>query len=149
MSTALQHSPADVVAQLLMDLGGVSDPVGDPGQPWPCWVSSERSEPDDAVTVYDTVPQDDGRAMFDGETFHHYGFQVRVRSTTHKDGFAKADALHTLMDEGFYDRVVTVDGVQYRVHSISGTTLLSLGRNVPNDKRSLFTINAKASLKPV
>lgn len=146
MSTALLHSPADMIAQLLVDLGLGTSPTADPLGAWPVYVDQEPATPDNCITVYDTSPQSDGRSMIDGETFQHFGFQVRVRGITHKIGYAKAEAIRVMLNENSYDKTVHLDLSHYLIHCINGTTLLRLGKNTPSDKRSLYTINAKLCL---
>lgn len=145
MSTPMLHSPADILAQLIVDLGKGTDPTA--GGAWPVFVAGEPTAPDNAITVYDTTPQDDGRSMIDGEMLGHFGFQVRVRGTTHSVAYVKAEAVRVALEESVYDRTVHRDGSTYLVHCVAKTNFLSIGKDVPTSKRSLFTINGLVSLK--
>ena len=110
------------------------------------YVGSEPSSPDNCITVYDTAPKDDGRSMIDGETFHHYGLQVRVRAKDYRTGYRKAEEIHVTLDEEVRANVVHIDSVKYIVDAIGGTTLMTLGRDSATTKRSLFTVNALMAL---
>lgn len=150
----LAHSPAKILAQLLIDLGVASAPSYSPdghynGDPWPVFTSSEPDSPDACLTLKNTEGQDDGRAMIDGDPWYHYGFQLRIRAVDEPTGFAKADALRYSMAKNVYDRVVTIvdkdnpTGVSYAVHCITHIgQILGLGTDAPSTKRSLFTVNA-------
>lgn len=140
---ALQDSPAQIVRQLLIDLGGGSD-----GGTWPIYATSEPSDPDNVITVYDTIGQDDGRAQIDGSVFYHYGLQVRVRAIDHPTGWAKAIALRDLLAT-VYHNLTTVGSNKYEVWAISRLAQpLFIGKDVPRSKRTLFTINCMCVINP-
>jgi hypothetical protein len=70
-----------VIQQVLIELGLGTDPDTDPGEAWPVYSGSEpggQDAPDNCLTVYDTDPKPDGRSMLDGETWQHYGLQIRI-----------------------------------------------------------------------
>lgn len=148
MSTSLLHGSADIVRWLLVAKGFLTSPLASPLQPWPCYESKEPSSPDNCVTIYDTSGFNDGRAMVDGELFVHDGIQVRIRSIDKPTGAAKVNALYKQLSENIYQDQVTIDGTVYQVHCISKFgNVLFLGKDVPNTKRSLWTINAAVSLR--
>ena len=147
MPQTLTHSPADIVRRVLIDLGLGVDP---PSTPWPVFASGEPDTPDNCITVYDTAGLDHGRSMIDGELFGHNGVQVRVRSNSHATGWTKADAIQTGMAKSVYQETVTISGQAYLVHAIAKIgDVLTFGKETPTSKRSLFTINALASIKEV
>ena len=146
-SVALSHSPADILSRAMIAMGLASDPEPAPTGAWPAYVSSEPSSPDNCLTVYDTDRQSDGRAMVDGEEFHHYGVQIRVRSVDFRTGYVKADALHTVLTEGLYQEAITIDGHAYNIAAVCKTSVRSLGRDSTSTKRSLFTVNAILALE--
>ena len=159
MPIAFLHSPAQIIQQVLIDLAAGTDPTPWEDEEaaialgsvaaWPVFSVGEPSRPDNVITIYDTSPQSDGSSMVDGETWFHYGFQVMVRTTLHKNGFVKANYIHKALDEDVYNTVVTLTepDVQYLIQSISGTLPLVLGKETPSSKRDLFTINALATLR--
>lgn len=157
MSDPLHHSPADVIRSVLVTLGLTTEPALLPENdlPWPSFTNREPPTPDDCVTVFDTDGVDHGRVMFGGERQSHHGIQIRVRSTYHDSGFKKAREIALSLDS-LYDFSVTVPGTQqvggedYVVHSVNRVgEVLSLGREVPESKRSVFTVNAMLTLKMI
>jgi hypothetical protein len=139
MSLPLLHSPADLIRHALIALGLGSDPLL--GGQWPVYATNEPSMPDNCITVYDTAAQGDGRAMVDGESFEHRGIQVRVRGADHATGYVKTYAIRRSLDEDLYGMLLTLSGATYELYNIARSTILVLGKDTPNTKRSLFTIN--------
>ncbi len=161
MPIAFLHSPAQIIQQVLIDLVVGTDPTPwedeeaaialGAAAAWPVFSVGEPSRPDNVITLYDTSPQFDGSAMVSGETWFHYGFQVRVRAALHQTGFVKANNIHKALDENVLNRVVTLTlpTTQYVVQSISGSAPLVLGKETPSSKRDLFTINALATIRRI
>lgn len=144
----LANSPADVIGQMMIDmsLGTDSDDNGE----WPIFVNSEPSTPDNCITVYDTAGIDNGSDMILGRLMQYHGFQVRVRAKTHRAGWLKADEIRANLAESVYQRAVAVEDHDYLVQCIGGIgTVLILGREVGVSKRSLFTVNATATMNQV
>lgn len=154
MTSLINHSPADVVAQILIDMDFGSDPeVDDDGNssPWPVSVGDEPEYPDNAITVYDTQGRSDARLMPDGHVAEHYGFQVRVRAAKAADAFAKVAAIKVALAKTVYQRIVTLTdpAASYVVQAITGIgDAIDLGKNTPNDKRSVWTLNALVVVRP-
>jgi hypothetical protein len=146
VSAALAHSPADIVRRLLIRLGVGTDP--DDAQPWPVYASGEPSSPDSAITVYDTIGRQNGRIQTSGMQHEYHGVQVRVRAAAHTAGFAKARSIAVALDEDVYLTNVYIGAASYLVHSMMRTgDVIALGKS--DSKRSIFTINALASLRQV
>ena len=150
-----QDAVSDIIRQLLVDLGACCDAAYDAsgqytGQPWPAFAAGEPAKPDNAVTVYDTQGQLDGRTM-DGEENVHYGVQLRVRAVDSPTGWTKASALRDLIASGVRQQYVTIpaSGNKYTVWALTGIgPVLALGKETPSSTRFLFTINALASVRP-
>lgn len=143
----LFHTPAYIVRTMMidMDLGAVPSTSA----VWPIYVSQEPSDPDNVITVYDTVGVKQGRIMFNGEVLERYGIQVRVRSANHVDGYVKADTVKIALDKDVYRRKVQVDDTVYRLHAFTRPGApLSLGKQ-PETRRDLFTINPTVLIKDV
>ena len=148
MTSQLAHTPADVIAQLLVDGGQGSDPLVLPLGDWPIYVESEPDSPDSVLTVYTTTGIDDGRTMPDGELQQHYGFQVRIRSRTAKEGYTKAAAIRAFLSEVVKDNRVSLDLSDYLVLCVSKIgQIMRLGKDTPTTKRSLYTLNATLPLR--
>lgn len=112
---------------------------------WPVYVSNEPSYPDNCITLYDTMPRLDGRTQIDGKVHQHYGFQLRVRGSSHTAGYVKADALADALNQSIYHNTVTISGSQYCVQTISRVSgVIALGRDAPTSQRYLFTANFSA-----
>ena len=159
MPNTLNDSPAVIVARLLQDLGLAAVPayavaqdgsVTYSGQPWPSFSTSEPDFPDECVTVYDQQGIDSGRFQYSGKLQSFYGIQVRVRSLTHDSGWSKADAIRKAMAESVYERTVTLGSNVYVVGNFNNLKqVLSLGKDAPDTKRSLFTVNATALINMI
>jgi hypothetical protein len=120
---------------------------------WPIYCAGEPDSPDEVITVYDTSDRSDGRSMITGETCYHRGVQLRVRARDHLAGRVRAESLRHFLDEGIYRNGVTVPDLvgtgshSYCVHCVSNTMILTLGKEIPASKRSLFTVNATVVLR--
>lgn len=149
MPGPLQHSPADIVRQLLIDSGWARDFV-DEDTSWAVFEGAEPDLPDDCVTVYDTTGIDHGREGVAGERAESHGFQVRVRSKVKTDGFSKVREIAVGFDESVYLVVVHVDDVAYQVQSVKRVGEPAfIGYDAPRSKRSVFTLNSYISLRQV
>lgn len=143
MRNVLQHSAADIVGQLLVDLG-----LGTRAGSWPVKVGSEPDKPDNVITTYVGPGVNNGRNQVDGVVSQLRGVQVRVRGSSHPTGFAKAETIAATLDQSVYDREVNVDGVRYLVRSLSRKgDLLSIGADAPGSERHLFTLNYLVDVK--
>lgn len=157
MSSPLLHGPERIVAQLLVDRGWGSDPetvypaghlnAGRPSGAWPCYDAAEPSGPDGWLAVLGAGPRGDGRLMPDGEMMFHYGVQVQVMGRDYATAATKAYDLVKRLTEAVYQQVVTVDATDYVVSNFAGVTATHAGREAPNTKRTLFTLNATVALR--
>jgi hypothetical protein len=106
-------APAVVLRNSLISAGlGV---LPSAGGSWPVYVSNLPDSPRDSLCVYDTASSADGRYQTTGETITHPGFQIRIRSASYADGWAKAAAVCNHLD--------TVAN-----ESLSGNTLAAVTR---------------------
>lgn len=146
MANDFESSPADVLAALLVSAGLGTDPSDDGG--WPVFATSEPDSPDEVITVYDTTGKSDGRLHVTGESTAHFGFQIRVRSLLPADGWLKADSIRNWLALGVYQDNVTLGSKNYLVHAATNIgQVLSLGKEVPASRRSLFTLNGYIVLR--
>lgn len=143
MSGTLNHSQAEIIRQLLIDLG-----LGSSASAWPVYYSNEPDTPDNCITVYNKVGSVQGRTHDNGETQEHHGVQVRVRSITHSVGYLKARRIAEAFDTQVRLEVVTVDTDEYLVHAITrNSDVFSIGFESPTSRRRLFTVNAVVSIR--
>lgn len=147
MPGTLHYSPADIVAQLIVNLGhGVA--IDEDPAIWPVYVAGEPDTPDNCITVYDTQSRDHGRSLVTGERQEHHGIQVRVRSEDHRQGFAKIRAIAVAFDQDVYLDGVTLEEYDYRIQAITRVgDPLCLGKDGADSRRSLFTLNCIVSVR--
>lgn len=148
----LTHSPAQIIRDLLVDLGlGV---LPSAGGNWPLFVTSIPDSPDSIITITDTLGTSDGRIQPTGEAAEHPGFQVAVRDSNHQDGWEKANAIRVALSETVASNSVSItdnvgtgtsEYVVFAVTKIGG--IIVLGKELPTSKRHLFTINATVALR--
>lgn len=146
----LNDSPADIVAQLLIDIGLADDPdqPGTASLEWPVSVDSELATPDDALFVSNTDPLQSGRVQLTGQMSELYGVQIKIRAADPQVAFKKANEVAVAIDQQIYHRTTTVPpsskstGGSYFVGAITRKSgPLALGREGSATKRSLYTIN--------
>jgi hypothetical protein len=144
----LLHSPAEIVRQLLIDLGlGVNKNV-EPAGAWPVFYDSRPGDPDSLIVVTDTQGRDFGFSQLDGSMIEHFGFQVYVRARTHEDGWPKARQIATALDRNCCRVSVTLKGTTYCIASVTRSSqVLRLGKEIEATKRSQFSINATVALR--
>lgn len=139
----LQHSPARITRQVLIDLG-----LGSASGDWPVFVANEPDSPDAAITVHDSGNEgrSDGRSMIDGTLWSHPAVVVTVRAASDGAGWPKAEAIRQALS-GVLDREVTVSGTDYTVHCYSGIgNVVSFGHPSEQGKRHLFNVTARLSV---
>lgn len=145
MSGDLNHSPSDIIKHLLVNesVGTLVSAAGT----WPIFDSYERDDPDDAITMYDTAGNIDGRNMVNGETQHHYGIQARVRGKDKTTGWLKAQSIISFFDDVERNMVV-ISSSTYLVQAVHVTSgVIPLGADASSSRRRLFTINALVTLR--
>lgn len=116
MTATLNHSPADIIRELLIDLSMGTDPV--PINTWPVYEGTLPDTPDNAICVYNTEGRQFGKSQIDGEVFEHYGIQVLVRSMVETTGFVKAQAVKDAFNKSVKRTSVTIGSSIYLVHGV-------------------------------
>lgn len=146
MAGRLTNLPSEIMARVLVLKGwGTTTNLN---QTWPVYAEDEPDKPDNVLTVYVQGGDGSGRTMTDGEQQEEYTFQVRIRSQNPANGWSKANQIANGMDKDVLDVTVTLGTIQYLVHCVSRRgSILSLGKEYPSTLRSLFTINAQASIR--
>lgn len=145
MTEPLRYSPADVLRAYMVAAGFVSS---ENATPWPSRVTNEPDTPDNCVTFYDSTGRDLGREHVSGARLELPGVQVRVRSSSHPDGYAKARTLAIALDAIHKVTVTMSGGYSYVISTVNRTTdVLALGKDAPNTARRIFTVDALVSLR--
>lgn len=148
MSVELTHSPAEILAVALIAEGVVTTPTGLVTDLWPLHIAEEPDRPDDCLTVYDTVGQQDGSSMHGGYLWEQQGFQLRVRASTHRIGWKKADQLRTTLAQSVYFENVTIEAKTYVLYCAGDVgPILALGKESQTSTRRIFTINGRLSIR--
>lgn len=148
----LQHEPADILAQVLINNGQVSDPsaglADNTFNSWPVFAGMEPQVPDDCITLYTTVGRDSGRDHVTGLYLRHRGLQLRLRSSDPKIGFVKIESLRNWLEVSLVRTTATLDSIQYLVHAAANVSdVNALGKESPLSKRCLFTLNFLAAVE--
>ena len=149
MSGKLDHAPAQIIQQLLIDLGLATDIAS--AAAWPVYYSDHPNQPDDSICVYNTDARLQGRSQVEGETQEFYGIQVRVRSASVLNGYNKCQAIASAFDLQVLRTevtMVTIPSASYLVQSVTRTSsVISLGVENPTSRRRLYTLNAMVSIR--
>jgi hypothetical protein len=146
VSSVLAHTPARVLAQVLIDLGLATNPEATTPGPWPVYAGKEPDEPDDALTVRTTAGRDLGRSGPDSTRVELYGVQVRVRSAVEQEGYLKAQAIALALDIVYRRAVAVGDSTYMLQHAARTGPPLPLGTDSPQTERWLCTLNFLLSL---
>jgi hypothetical protein len=144
--------PADVIASYLISSGFGVVPSQGPTDVWPITVGSmptdENKNPDNYITVKNTMGVIHGRDMESGETFQHEGILIWLRSKVEQVGYAKVRDI-----QDFFDRthrvVVSVGSpaVNFRIESITRTgPVMPAGQEAGNRRRYFHSANFVTSI---
>ncbi len=155
MAGPLQHSPARIIAELLIAGGFGSDPERSIGSAWPVYIGREPDRPDQIIKVSNTAGMDDGFTHTEGERQESPGIQIMVRSVIDETGYYLAKRIAGFLDQVQRTLVAIAEledigtgTIEYSLSSIMRTSdVLSLGSDTPAGKRQLFTINAVYSVR--
>ena len=145
MSGALDHSPAEIVRKLLVDLSQGTEPSA--AGSWPIFAAREPTNPDSLITVFSTGIEHQGRDMNDGEVKDRYTVSVRVRCASDNTGYIKASNIGQALDKSVRNMSVTISSKTYLVYAASRKNgPLALG-NEPESKRVVFSLNYSLAIK--
>jgi hypothetical protein len=146
-------SQEDVVAALLVAEGLAVRPSAGTANNWPVAIGSMPTggSLNNYIAVYGTGADQDGRLHRTQERVEYPTFQVMVRGTDYPTGRNKAkaivayfDSISSLAPEG-----VTVDAVSIEVYAVHVITTVTPVGEEENNKRWLFSVNAKITFKEV
>lgn len=144
---AVKYSPADILAQLLINGGQASDTTesGVPAGSWPVYANGEPDTPDSVITIYNTASKLYNRNFIDQEVGGADGFQVRVRAATALLAQDKAESIRNWLATHSTRVGVSIGstGSYYLVHCcVMFGSLIPIGKETPASKRSIVTFNA-------
>lgn len=149
MPGLLLHSPAEVIAQLLVDLGlGVAVDNTTTTQ-WQVFSLHEPDRPDYSITVYEVTGIVDVRTMPDRERAEWDGIQIKLRCPSEAVGSVKARAIAVALDSVAQQVVVVGGGTSYNIWCFNRSSgPIPLGKEPNSDRRSI-TINGTVSLRKI
>lgn len=148
----MNHSPAQVLAQLLID-GSIGVAVPDVQTTKPDWaiytnyLPDSEHESDQILCIFDTAGLIDGRDQRSKQSIDHPGWQVRVRSLGFQVGWAKISAVSQFLDS-VARQSVTVDSSVYTVQGVHRTSPIIPLSPSENDRkrRDAFTLNGMCTI---
>jgi hypothetical protein len=156
-----EHTPEDVVATLLVNIGQATDPTywanptpGDPDRAshdWPAFPAKMPDTPDNCIAVIRGADRPDVRVLVTGENVRHFGITIRVRGATNRKSGVKQLQLEAAITQG-HGWTVTLqteagDDKQYFVQSFPQVTALP-GYDEQGSKRRLHNLNCLAVIIP-
>jgi uncharacterized protein (DUF1330 family) len=146
MSGELPHTPAVIVAQMLVDLGVADYPEDDGLTDWVVFPTHLPEAPDQAMAVVDTAGRLHRRMHVTGVIGEHYGLQFLVRGARAPvTSYSKCKAVMEFLDTEVNREIVTIDEYTYRVNAITRTSVtMPAGRD---GARFLHSGNAIASIE--
>ncbi len=142
--------PALVLSALFITQALVSDPEDQSKRKeWPCFVGfmpDDETVPNNAICLYDTMANQEGREMRSGKNVEHPGIQIRVRASDYVTGNTKMNALVEYINAVYLLRF-DVGNYIYELQSISNGSVLPLGVETAGQKRRhVFTCNLALSM---
>ena len=154
MSGLLLHSPAEIAAKALVDMGLGFDPDASlPSTPWLCSAHVEMDAPDDVMTVTDAAGDDGPRDMNSGTVARHHGLAIKFRASISNVAWQKAQAVRNALETqvaGMSVSVAAKDGVPaatYRIACFSRIgSLLPLGLEAGSNRYGV-SLNFMAAIR--
>lgn len=144
MSGLLNHSPADVVGQLLVDSGLVEAHTG---TEWPTFINTNPVPNVQCLTTLDTAGFSRGKTHVDSESRLQYGVQLLARSPSPTLPFRKLNELLGFLDQ-VTNEIVALEGSTYNVFAVTATSpILRIGREQPEDVLTVCSLNLIVSLR--
>lgn len=145
-------SQEDVVAALLVAEGLCVRPSAGAANNWPVAIGSMPSGPhNNYVAVYGTGADQDGRLHRTLDRVEYPTFQVMVRGVNYQTSRNKAKDIAAFFDSisSHSPEGVTVDAVNIEVYAVHVITAVTPVGEEENNKRWLFSVNAKITFKEV
>ena len=145
MTGKLYHSPADIIAQMMDDLGlaNLEDTgTGEPLTGWTVFPLHMPESPEEAIQVKDTSGRMHLRSHPTGVMGEHYGIQLLVRSSQDPSTpYVKLKGILDYFDTDVRRELVTLyDSENHvdRVYRVNAITRMSVAIPAGNDGRRFF-----------
>jgi len=146
MKSSLDHSPAQIISQLLKDKGFVTDPSQN--QDWPIFVSTMPDgvgTPDKAVAIYDVTGIKETSIQRTGETLVHHGINIRARDIDYNSVWKKTKDLFDYLSGVKYIETV-VGGISYMVIAFTHSSGIGFLGEVESRQRVSFVLNGTTTI---
>jgi hypothetical protein len=136
----IETAPSEIVREFLLSQLAVTIPNS--GGSWPCFTASlpdGENAVDEAVCVYDDMPEKDGRLMSTSLVVLHYGIVVLLRSLDHSTGWQKINQIAGLLDLILHAPVTISSAEQFIIHNATRRSgVSSLGLESGTKRRFMF-----------
>lgn len=141
MSNLLASSPAEIVSQLIINLGHGTD-----SGTWPVYADFKPNSPDNLIVVH-TVTESLGNKDQFGDVAEHPGVQVEIQSGSYTAGSQKARDIANALDV-MSQRLVTYGGEDYVISSfLRKSPVRNPTRNLEDTNRDLFTFYGSITVR--
>ena len=136
----IEHNGAQVLVPYLVFKGVASLPGGT--NPWPAYVNFLPELPNEALCIFDTVGEVQGREMRGGKWLEKPGIQIMIRAVSNSNGVNKGLKIINALEQLYkYNVTLTSPAKQYQIHSFKRTSpTYPLGQE-EGGARLLYTIN--------
>jgi len=141
----MNRTPAEVLTAHFASLLLCTRPEDDADGLWPATVDFLPDDPDNALSLYNTSGNLDGRIQSSGEVIQHPGIQIRVRALDSAEGYLKIKELALAMN-AVKRALVAFDDEFYTIHAIKQTSdIFSIGKE-PDGNRFWFSVNGTITI---
>lgn len=131
-----EHSPADILAQYLIDKGEAELFDAEDPPEWVIYVDFQPPEPDELVIVNNTSGVLDARDLESGEQKERPGIQLVVRGHDHRNTYRKLSRMVALMNKEVDWPIVNLETSSYIIKNISATTAIG---SFPQDDQQRYS----------
>lgn len=136
----IEHNAAQLLVPYLVSKGVASNPGT--GNLWPAYINFLPEQPDEALCVFDTVGEVQGREMRGGQWLEKPGIQIMIRAKTNANGVNRGlKIINALKELYMFNVTLTSPTKQYQIHSFQRTSpTYPLGQE-EGGSRLLYTLN--------
>lgn len=136
----IEHNGSQVLVPYLISKGVASTPGTN--NPWPAYTNFLPEMPNEALCVFDTTGEIQGREMRGGAWLEKPGIQVMIRAMTNANGTNRGLKISNALKELYmFNVTLATPTKQYQIHSFQRTSpIYPLGQE-EGGARLLYTLN--------
>jgi hypothetical protein len=145
MSGPLNHSPAEIIQQAIVDdnLGNQPSLSGN----WPTYVNNNQKSNTSNLTVLDTTGIIRGKTHVDSEPQEQFGIQLLVRHPAPNISFSKANELFSTLSS-WHRKLVSVEDSLYIIHAATfSSPVIRVGKEQPEEVLFIYSLNLLSSIR--